>query len=301
MKKTIKPQKTLTALLAALTFLAFPTSALADTYTQTAASDGKTIICVDPGHGGGNTGTTFVYDLIRVMEKDITLEIARALREELLTYQNVEVVMTRETDAELGNSARMDYARTHYADYVVSVHINSSGVGVNQGKGCLAIVPVSNYQAPQATVPDVYKTSERMGLSVVQKLNSIGLPLSNELEADINRGLVRRPHNPTGGAHSTVTYPDGQVADYYGLVRRSVENGIPIVMIEHAFLDNEFEFRTYLGSTEQLHRLGYLDAVGIAEALGLQKIPAPEPESGAADAADTATTGYSGEGNSAGA
>lgn len=131
-EKTIKPQKTFTILLAALTFLAFPTSALVDTYTQTSASDGKTIICVDPGHGGGNTGTSFVYDLIRVMEKDITLEIARALREELLTYQNVVVVMTREADAELGNSARMDYASTHYADYVVSVHINSSGVGVNQ-------------------------------------------------------------------------------------------------------------------------------------------------------------------------
>ena len=278
MKNLIKHKKSLTIFLSTLTLLTFPSSALADTYTQAAASDGKTIICIDPGHGGGNTGTTFVYDLIRVMEKDITLEIARALREELLTYQNVEVVMTREADTELGNSARMDYAREHYADYLVSVHINSSGVGVNQGKGCMAIVPVSNYQAPQATVPDVYGTSERMGLSVIRKLNEIGLPLSNELEADINRGLVRRPHNLLGGAHSTVTYQDGQVADYYGLVRRAVENGMPIVMIEHAFLDNEFEFRTYMGSPEQLHRLGYLDAVGIAEALDLQKIPASEPE-----------------------
>ena len=41
-------------------------------------------------------------------------------------------------------------------------------------------------------------------------------------------------------------YPDGSAADYYGLIRRCKNNGIPGLIIEHAFLDNANDYYTYL-------------------------------------------------------
>ena len=52
------------------------------------------IIAIDPGHGGSDPGA--VANGLR--EKDLTLAVSLALKEELESYDGVTVVMTRETD-----------------------------------------------------------------------------------------------------------------------------------------------------------------------------------------------------------
>ena len=52
------------------------------------------IIAMDPGHGGSDPGA--VANGLR--EKDLTLAVSLALKEELESYDGVTVVMTRETD-----------------------------------------------------------------------------------------------------------------------------------------------------------------------------------------------------------
>ena len=52
------------------------------------------IIAIDPGHGGSDSGA--VANGLR--EKDLTLEVSLALKEELESYDGVTVVMTRSTD-----------------------------------------------------------------------------------------------------------------------------------------------------------------------------------------------------------
>ena len=66
-------------------------------------------------------------------------------------------------------------------------------------------------------------------------------------------------------------YPDGSAADYYGLIRRCKNNGIPGLIIEHAFLDNANDYYTYLSSDDKLKALGVADATAIAEYFGLTK------------------------------
>ena len=65
-------------------------------------------------------------------------------------------------------------------------------------------------------------------------------------------------------------YPDGSYADYYGLIRIGVEAGIPVVIVEHAYISNEQDYRAYLKYSESLQSLADADARGIAEALGLR-------------------------------
>lgn len=80
----------------------------------------KTIV-IDPGHGGADPGTSGKLGLL---EKDITLDIAKRLRDRLLATKQYEVLLTREKDETLPLTARTDFANRRKADIFVSVHVN---------------------------------------------------------------------------------------------------------------------------------------------------------------------------------
>lgn len=77
-------------------------------------------IALDAGHGGSHTGAVSASG---VMEKNVTLEIARRL-ERLLAKASFDVRMTRRTDATLSLEERVAIANANRADLFVSIHIN---------------------------------------------------------------------------------------------------------------------------------------------------------------------------------
>lgn len=98
-------------------------------YNQT---EDKITIMVDAGHGGNDPGKVSVSN---DLEKDINLQIALKLRD-ILKSQDIEVVMTRETDDGLYEEGvsnkkvsdmkkRVELAKDKQADMVVSIHANS--------------------------------------------------------------------------------------------------------------------------------------------------------------------------------
>lgn len=232
---------------------------------------GKTIICIDAGHGGETDGAEYTYDGIVIKEKDINLRIAKKLQEELLKYKDVEIVMTRTEDVTMELRPRVQYAVDHNADYLISVHNNAPGNGDFTLNGCMVLTTVSHYQAPTAKLPNIYEASEQLGLAVVEKLQLLGLAIGSDLGAQLNNGIVKRPYSPEGYAKTTNYYPDGSVADYYALIRFGAEMGIPAIIIEHAYLSNALDYRTYLETEESIAALARADAEGIAQALGLER------------------------------
>lgn len=82
------------------------------------------VIAVDAGHGGSNTGAK--GDKSGLLEKDLTLDLARRLQT-YLTRAGARVVMVRETDTTLGTADRIMAMRKLLPNLVVSVHFNSSG------------------------------------------------------------------------------------------------------------------------------------------------------------------------------
>lgn len=238
----------------------------------TSGGDTQLTICIDAGHGGEQTGIICTYDGVTVQEKDLNLKIALMLEQELQKYQNVHVVMTRQDDRNIGPRKRMQFALDHGADYVVSVHNNNAGNPEMHSRGCMVLKTVSHYQPAQAKLPGIYEETERMALAIVARLQALGLPLSNELEADINQGVVRRPYNPDWEAKTTSYYPDGSICDFYALIRYGTESGIPTIIIEHAYISNEEECKKYLWNEADLALLAKADAQGLADALHLAEI-----------------------------
>ena len=80
-------------------------------------------IFIDAGHGGNDPGAV----ANGLKEKDLTLKIARKIRDKLKDYQNVSVRMSRDGDKTVSLSARAKDANAWGADYFVSIHINAGG------------------------------------------------------------------------------------------------------------------------------------------------------------------------------
>lgn len=207
-------------------------------------------VVLDPGHDGTHAGAS----AFGVQEADLTLKIATYCKEELSTYNGITVYMTRESascpagggDNTACLDARANLAKNVGANVLVSFHLNTAN---GTARGVEVYYPNSNYNA------QVGGNGQALAKKICDKLAALGL--------NYRGTLIRNA--------SYDKYPDGSAADYYGLIRRCKNNGIPGLIIEHAFLDNANDYYTYLSSDDKLKALGVADATAIAEYFGLTK------------------------------
>jgi N-acetylmuramoyl-L-alanine amidase len=77
---------------------------------------------IDPGHGGPDSGAVGRDGL---MEKEVTLDVARRLRELLEKEGKLKTILTRETDTLVPLEERTQIANRNGADLFISIHTNS--------------------------------------------------------------------------------------------------------------------------------------------------------------------------------
>ena len=85
---------------------------------------GRPLVVIDAGHGGHDPGAIGPGG---EREKDVTLALARAIRDELLSGGRVRVAMTRDDDRFLVLGERSRTARALGADLFISVHADAAG------------------------------------------------------------------------------------------------------------------------------------------------------------------------------
>ncbi len=201
-------------------------------------------ICLDPGHGGSDGGAIAVNG---ANEKDLTLKIAKYCKQELEKY-DCKVIMTRYDDRDVDLKKRAIIARNNGADYLISIHLNSSSPGA---MGAEVYYPNSNYR------PDLGQNGQAVAQSIQNELAALGI---------YNRGIKIRNLDP-----GEMPYPDGSIGDYYAVIRHAKNFGMTGMIIEHCFLSNSSDFYNFLSSDSKLQALGIADAKGIVNALGLQE------------------------------
>lgn len=213
------------------------------------ATGGMTI-CLDPGHGGSDSGA----NAFGTKESDLTLKIAQYCKEELAKY-DVNVVMTRTTDTRLSEEAaldlknRVEVAKKAGASYFISIHINSAANSAAKG--------AEVYYPNTSGNKNLSSNGQNLAKAIQKQLTALGL---------YDRGIKIR--NYTDG---TTSYdPTSSDKDYYGVIRYAKEANITGLIVEHCFISNKEEFDKYLGSNAKLQQLGIADARGIVSALGLQ-------------------------------
>jgi N-acetylmuramoyl-L-alanine amidase len=92
---------------------------------------GRPLVVIDAGHGGHDPGAISPFGAKR--EKDITLAIARAIRDDLIAAGRVRVALTREDDRFLVLRERSAIARNLGANLFISIHADSAGAGEASG------------------------------------------------------------------------------------------------------------------------------------------------------------------------
>jgi N-acetylmuramoyl-L-alanine amidase len=84
----------------------------------------RPLVVIDAGHGGRDSGAT-ATDNGRA-EKEITLELARAIRDELVRSGKMRVALTRDGDRFIELRERFEIARRLGAELFVSVHADAA-------------------------------------------------------------------------------------------------------------------------------------------------------------------------------
>src|SRR6476661_8956768 len=99
-------------------------AAVSDTIFGAPEAKGRPIVVIDAGHGGRDPGATSVSG--EVTEKDLTLALARELRDTLVERGRVRVAMTRDDDRYLTLDERAAVAQRLDASTFVSLHMDSA-------------------------------------------------------------------------------------------------------------------------------------------------------------------------------
>jgi len=87
-------------------------------------------VVLDPGHGGNDPGSTGVDG---VMEKNVTLALAKRLKRRLEEGLGAQVLLTRQTDVTRSLAERTAFANASNADVFVSIHTNADASGELHG------------------------------------------------------------------------------------------------------------------------------------------------------------------------
>jgi len=99
------------------------------------------VVVLDPGHGGGDAGVQ-VGDLL---EKDLTLSLAIALKDELEARTRARVLLTRGAGDAPSAAQRAEFSNRARADLVLSLHFDGVPGGI--ARGATAYCPPATYAA----------------------------------------------------------------------------------------------------------------------------------------------------------
>lgn len=192
----------------------------------------KLVIVLDPGHGGmADDGRPEggVYD--GFIEKELNLIVAQAMKEELEKYEDVTVYLTRTGDQRLSLEERVNYAKSVDADFLFCLHFNlSKDHNTLFGAECWVSAFGRYYSEGYAFANIEMEALEKLGL--------------------YSRGIKTRLND--------------KGTDYYGIIRLSVEQDLPCVLIEHCHMDHEND-RPFCEGREQWEAFGRLDATSVAK------------------------------------
>lgn len=98
--------------------------AVADVRIVEARTPGRPLVVIDPGHGGRDGGAPGASGQTR--EKDVTLLIARELRDALARRGRVRIALTRDADTALTLDDRAAIARRLGASLFLAIHADSA-------------------------------------------------------------------------------------------------------------------------------------------------------------------------------
>jgi N-acetylmuramoyl-L-alanine amidase len=116
--------------------------AVANVRVVEARVPGRPLVVIDPGHGGRDPGAPGASG--RHLEKDVTLLIARELRDRLAARGRVRIALTRDGDISVSLEDRAAIARRLGAGLFLSIHADSAPNALARGATAYSLSEVAS-------------------------------------------------------------------------------------------------------------------------------------------------------------
>ena len=200
-----------------------------DVEVSGATAAGRPIVVIDPGHGGRDPGALAVSG--DVAEKDLTLALARELRQRLVARGRVRVALTRDGDRYRTLEQRADVARGLGASLFLSLHMDSAPNPLARGASVYSLSDVAS-DAEAARFAQVQNAGAVLGASdgsVRSMLSDLALRSQMSASADLASRLVRK-----SAARIALRAEPHRFATFHVLRRAQA----PAVLFEAGYISN---------------------------------------------------------------
>lgn len=194
----------------------------------------KPLVMLDPGHGGVDSGTISPGG---VMEKDIVLAFAEALKAKLEATGKVDVAMTRGDDTFIPLDDRVRMARDQNANLFVSIHADSEHEGSVRGATIYTLSEKASDREAAALADKENASDVIAGLSIdrttdevsdilvdltMRETKNFSVAFANDLVGELasTTRLIKNPHRFAG--FRVLRAPD-----------------VPSVLVEIGYLSND--------------------------------------------------------------
>lgn len=201
----------------------------ADRIFASPVARGRPIVVIDAGHGGRDPGATSVSG--QVQEKQLTLALAQALRDELVKRGRVRVALTRDADRYLTLEERAAVARRLNAAMFVSLHVDSAANALARGASVYSLSDVaSDAEAAQLAARENAGADGAAGGSAVDAmLADLAMRAQMSASADLASRLVNK------AAGRVELRPNPHRFAAFHVLRRA---DAPAVLFEAGYLSN---------------------------------------------------------------
>ena len=206
---------------------------------------GRPLVLIDPGHGGQDPGATAVSG--DITEKQLTLQLARELRDKLASDGRVRIALTRDDDRYLSLDQRSALARSLGASLYVSLHMDSAPNPLARGATVYSLSDVaSDAEAERLAQSENNALQRAAGSDGSLRAILSDLVVRSQMTASAN--LAERLVRDSGSIE--LRPQPHRFADFH--VLRSA--GVPAVLFEAGYISN-VEDEAMLRSPDQRARI----------------------------------------------
>jgi len=201
------------------------------------ASERKVVVAIDAGHGGEDPGARGATGL---REKDVTLQVARELADQINRQPGMQAVLTRNGDYFIPLKRRYQIAREHNADMFVSIHADAFKNSDAKGSSVWVLSPRGKTSEAARWLADRENRADLVGgVSLDDKDDTLAAVL-----LDLQQGYAMQASESIAG---NVLKALGRLGPTHrGYVERANfvvlrSPDVPSILVETAFITNPSE------------------------------------------------------------
>ena len=206
----------------------------------------RSIIAIDPGHGGNDPGA---HGLQGTEEKVITFAIAKKLEALINAQSGMKAIMVRRGDYYVGLRERMQIARAAKADLFISIHADAFQDTEIKGASVYTLSTTGASSEAARWLADSANASDMVGVSLHDKEDDLASTLFDLTQKGTREASVNVANHVLRSFISISQLHKDTVQKAGFMVLKSPD--IPSILVETAFISNASEEQNLLSKQYQ--------------------------------------------------